>query len=93
MDWVSIVGLIAAFLTSFSFLPQAIKTIREKDTSSISLSMYMLFTLGTLMWFIYGIASHDLPVWLANGFTLILAVIILSFKIRNTVANSRNKTL
>ena len=92
MNWVSIVGLTAAFLTSFSFLPQAIKTIREKDTSSISLSMYMLFTLGTLMWFIYGIASDNLPVWLANGFTLILAVIILSFKIRNTVTNSRNKT-
>jgi len=46
--------------------------------------MYILFTLGTLMWFIYGIASGNLPVWLANGFTLILASVILFYKIRNT---------
>jgi MtN3 and saliva related transmembrane protein len=46
--------------------------------------MYILFTLGTLMWFIYGIASNNLPVWIANGFTLILASIILFFKIQNT---------
>ena len=83
MNWISAIGLCAAVLTSTSFLPQAIKTIRTKDTSSISLSMYILFTLGTLMWFIYGLASHNLPVWLANGFTLILASIILYFKIEN----------
>jgi MtN3 and saliva related transmembrane protein len=84
MNWISLIGLCAAVLTSTSFLPQAIKTIRTKDTSSISLSMYILFTLGTLMWFIYGLASNNLPVWLANGFTLILASIILYFKIEHT---------
>jgi MtN3 and saliva related transmembrane protein len=84
MNWISVIGLIAAVLTSTSFLPQALKTIRTKDTTSISLSMYILFTLGTLMWFIYGIASNNLPVWLANGFTLILASIILYFKIQST---------
>jgi MtN3 and saliva related transmembrane protein len=84
MNWIPVIGLLAAVLTSTSFLPQALKTIRTKDTSSISLSMYILFTLGTLMWFIYGIASNNLPVWIANGFTLILASIILFFKIQNT---------
>ena len=84
MNWVSVIGLCAAVLTSTSFLPQALKTIRTKDTSSISLYMYILFTLGTLLWFIYGIATNDLPIWLANGFTLILASIILYFKIQST---------
>ena len=84
MNWISVIGLVAAVLTSTSFLPQALKTIRTKDTTSISLSMYILFTLGTLMWFIYGLASNNLPVWLANGFTLVLASIILFFKVRNT---------
>jgi MtN3 and saliva related transmembrane protein len=85
MNWISISGLVAACLTTSSFLPQAIKTIRTKDTSSISLSMYVLFTLGTLMWFVYGIASHNFPVSLANGITLILASIILYFKIAAAV--------
>ncbi len=80
MNWIPAIGLLAAILTSSSFLPQALKTIRTKDTSSISLSMYILFTLGTLLWFIYGLATNNFPVWVANGFTLILASIILFFK-------------
>ncbi|HSZ35275.1 MAG TPA: SemiSWEET transporter [Puia sp.] len=84
MNWIPVIGLLAAILTSSSFLPQALKTIRTKDTSSISLSMYILFTLGTLLWFIYGLATKNFPVWVANGFTLILASIILFFKIQNT---------
>lgn len=35
MGWVDALGLLAACCTTFSFLPQAIKTIREKDTSGI----------------------------------------------------------
>jgi MtN3 and saliva related transmembrane protein len=89
MNWIYLIGLSAAVLTSTSFLPQALKTIRTKDTSSISLSMYILFTLGTLMWFIYGLATNNLPVWLANGFTLILASIILYFKVQNTTKFSK----
>lgn len=84
MNWIYVTGLLAAVLTSTSFLPQALKTIRTKDTSSISLFMYILFTFGTLMWFIYGIATNNFPVWLANGFTLILASVILYYKIKNT---------
>jgi len=89
MHWISISGLVAACLTTSSFLPQAIKTIRTKDTTSISLSMYILFTSGTLMWFVYGIASHNFPISLANGITLILASVILYFKI--TATTTANK--
>ena len=82
MDWIKICGLIAAFCTTISFLPQAIQIIRTKDTSSISAAMYSFFTFGTLMWLIFGIYSHNTPVILANGVTLILAVIILFYKLR-----------
>ena len=91
MNWISGTGLLAAVLTSSSFLPQALKTIRTRDTASISLSMYILFTVGTLMWFIYGIISDNLPVWLANGFTLILASIILYYKVKNTLSQQDKK--
>ncbi len=82
MNITTIIGLVAAFCTTISFLPQAIKTIQTKDTSGISLSMYALFTLGTLLWFIYGIMSGSVPVYLANAITLVLAIIILSYKIK-----------
>ena len=80
MNWMNITGLVAAFFTTSSFLPQAIKTIKSKDTSAISLWMYVMFTFGTLMWLIYGIEIHNMPVSIANGITLILAMIILFFK-------------
>ncbi len=82
MNYISIIGLGAACCTTISFLPQAVKTIRTRNTSSISLSMYALFTLGTLFWLIYGILSHDVPVYLANGVTLVFAMIILAYKLR-----------
>jgi MtN3 and saliva related transmembrane protein len=82
MQVVTLIGLAAAFCTTISFLPQAIKTIRTKDTASISLSMYALFTLGTLLWFIFGLMSDNLPVYLANGVTLVFAMIILGYKLR-----------
>jgi MtN3 and saliva related transmembrane protein len=76
------IGLAAAFCTTTSFLPQAIKTIQTKDTSGISLSMYSLFAFGTLLWFVYGLADNNLPVAIANGITLLFAVIILAYKIK-----------
>jgi MtN3 and saliva related transmembrane protein len=82
LNVITLVGLLAAACTTFSFLPQAVKTIRTKDTQSISLSMYALFTFGTLLWFIYGIFSGNMPVYLANGITLLFALIILAYKIR-----------
>jgi len=81
MYWSNVFGLVAAFCTTTSFLPQAIKTIRSKDTSSISLFMYILFTFGTLMWLAYGLVSHNFPVVIANAVTSILSTIILCFKI------------
>jgi MtN3 and saliva related transmembrane protein len=81
MNWIFDSGIIAAFCTTISFVPQAIKTIKTKDTSSISLNMYLLFTFGTLMWLLYGIFSRNVPVWLANSVTLVLSSVILYFKL------------
>ncbi|MES2892384.1 MAG: SemiSWEET transporter [Bacteroidota bacterium] len=82
MNMITILGLSAAFCTTVSFLPQAIKTIQTKDTSGISLSMYSIFALGTLLWLLYGILSDNFPVMIANGITFLFAVVILAYKIR-----------
>jgi MtN3 and saliva related transmembrane protein len=82
MNTAAIIGYLAAFGTTVSFLPQAVKTIQTKDTSGISLPMYCLFTAGTLLWLIYGIMSPSLPVAVANAITLIFASVILIYKIK-----------
>ena len=75
-------GIIAAILTTSSFILQALRVIRTKDTRSISLGMYVLSVTGIAMWLIYGITIQDLPLILANGVTLIFSSIILVYKIR-----------
>lgn len=75
-------GTLAAFLTTFSFLPQAIKVIKTKDTRGISLVMYSMFVVGVFCWMVYGIQIKDLPVTLSNFVTFIFAGIVLIFKIK-----------
>jgi MtN3 and saliva related transmembrane protein len=82
MDFIKIIGFVAASLTTFAFFPQAIKVIRTRDTKSISLVMYFVVTAGLLLWLIYGILLRDLPLVLANSITLIPAITILVLKIR-----------
>jgi MtN3 and saliva related transmembrane protein len=81
-ELVPIFGYAAAILTTLSFLPQAIKTIKEKNTEGISLVMYSLFTSGVLLWLVYGLFVKDTPIIVANAITFILAVIILALKIK-----------
>lgn len=82
MDYIQSIGIIAAILTTASFLPQAAKAIKTKDTKGISLTMYSLFFLGVTLWVIYGILVNDLPIILANGVTFILAGTILILKLK-----------
>jgi MtN3 and saliva related transmembrane protein len=82
MNFINLIGLTAAFGTTFSFLPQAIKIIKTKNTEGISLSMYLMFTAGVFLWLIYGYMKGDMPVMIANGITLILATIILFLKMK-----------
>jgi MtN3 and saliva related transmembrane protein len=75
-------GFTAAVLTTASFVPQAVMTIRTRDTRGISLGMYIVFTIGVAFWLAYGIAVHSLPMIFANTVTLGLAGTVLAFKLR-----------
>ncbi|MGM9886618.1 MULTISPECIES: SemiSWEET transporter [unclassified Lactococcus] len=79
------IGIIAAVLTTSAFLPQAIRTIKTRETESLSLTMYLLMSVGNLLWLVYGILSDSIPVILANAITVCFVVIILIFKIIDMV--------
>lgn len=83
MEWTPIIGNLAAFLTTMSFLPQAVKTIRSKNTRQLSLPMYVMFVSGVALWLCYGLVNNQLPIILGNAVTLILAGIILLYKLRD----------
>jgi len=86
-DMIDYIGYIAAALTTASFLPQAILTLKTKDTQSLSLGMYTLFTLGVFGWLVYGICIENTVIVFANVITFILAASILGFKIYNVLTH------
>ena len=81
MDLQQTIGYLAAILTTASFVPQAVLTLRTRDVAGISLAMYGTFTLGVALWLVYGIALGDWPIIVANALTLALASSILGMKI------------
>ena len=78
-DWV---GYLGGTMTTLAFLPQVVKTLRTRDTRSISLGMYILFTTGVFLWLLYGLRLHAMPMILANGLTLLMSFVLLVAKWR-----------
>jgi len=81
-----LIGTMAAFLTTVSFLPQAILVLRTGETRGISLGMYSVFTIGVALWIIYGFTLGALPIIIANIVTLALGLCILSVVMKNKLA-------
>lgn len=79
---IEIIGFVAALLTTGSWVPQALRTIRTRDTRAISLTMQVLFAAGTALWLTYGVMISSWPVVIANALTFALVLTILTLKLR-----------
>lgn len=77
MSGVTLLGLAAAACTTVSFVPQVLKAWRSGSSADLSLGMYGLFTVGIVLWLVYGIAVRDVPIIVANVVTLALVLSIL----------------
>jgi MtN3 and saliva related transmembrane protein len=82
MDSTNAIGLIAGFLTTLSFVPQALKIHRTKSARDVSRGMFIAFTVGVSLWLAFGILKQDLPIVIWNFVTLLLALWILVMKLR-----------
>ena len=91
MNLPDIIGGAAAALTTASFFPQAVHVLRTRDTHAISLTMYALFTAGVALWGAYGLMTMQWSIIAANGVTIVLALLILSLKVRDVFAARRAK--
>ena len=78
----NLVGSAAAICTTISFVPQLARVWRRKCASDISLSMFLLFSLGVALWLTYGLGIGSFPIVAANFVTLMLALAILVLKLR-----------
>ena len=79
---IEIVGLVAAALTTAAFVPQVYKTWKTKSADELSLTMYLVFFTGIMLWLAYGILLNSLSIILANIVTGILVLVLIYFKWR-----------
>jgi MtN3 and saliva related transmembrane protein len=82
MDYITIIGFMAAALTVIAFFPQLTKVWKTKSTKDISLGMFSIFCGGAFLWLVYGILTQDPPIAIANFLIFIQAFIILMFKLK-----------
>ena len=70
----SILGLVAACLTSFAYLPQVRKMWLTKSVRDVSLIALLQFIAGCALWFVYGVARKDPVIVLANATAMLVLV-------------------
>lgn len=82
IEYADMLGTAAGILTTAAFVPQAVKIWKSKSAGDISLGMFLIFSIGVLLWLVYGALIGAVPLIAANSITLVLALAILAMKIR-----------
>ena len=84
---IELIGFIAAILTTVAFIPQVYKVWQTKSVSGMSLTMYLIFFCGVVLWLVYGLIINSLPMIIGNAVTIVLTLIILYFLLRSKWSN------
>jgi MtN3 and saliva related transmembrane protein len=72
--------MLAAALTSLSYLPQLQKAIPRNSTSDLSLKMLVALSAGLCLWIVYGVLKDGWVIILANSIGATLSLAVLAFK-------------
>ncbi len=83
MSAVTLLGLVAATLTTAAYVPQVIKTWRSGSSADLSVGTFGMLTAGILAWLVYGVLIRDVPIIAANVVTLGLVLSVLVHVIRS----------
>jgi MtN3 and saliva related transmembrane protein len=79
---VDVIGAVAGTLSTIAFIPQVWRIWRTRSARDLSLPMYLIFTSGVALWFVYGLLLGAVPIIVCNGSTLALAGTVLAMKLK-----------
>ena len=77
----AILGYTAGAITTLTFLPQIIKTWKDKSVKDISLMMFLIAAGCEVLWIIYGALQNDWVIILTNTVVLAMSLTMIFFKI------------
>ena len=83
MSGVTVLGLVAATLTTAAYVPQVLKTWRSGSSADLSLGTFGMLTAGITAWLAYGVLIRDVPIIAANVVTLGLVLSVLIHVLRS----------
>lgn len=78
-----IIGYIASICMICGYLPQAIETMRTRDTDGIATPTFLALGAGSVFFVIQGIMLNNIPLVITNVITTVCSVIIFAIKLRN----------
>ena len=84
MTGVDILGYSAGFITTLTFMPQVIKTWKEKSAKDISILMFVIAAINEVMWIAYGALLNPTN-WViigTNAIVLALSCTMIWLKLR-----------
>lgn len=77
-----IIGIAAGICTSTALIPQAVKSIKEKKASEVSVFMFVILLIGNGLWTWYGLILKDFPIIITNMFAFLMDVLMLVLKLK-----------
>jgi MtN3 and saliva related transmembrane protein len=85
MDFINIFGTAAAICMIFGYLPQAIHTIRTRETDAIAMPTFLLMGLGSVFFVLQGFFYKPMnwPLIVTNLITFICSAIVFGIKMYN----------
>jgi MtN3 and saliva related transmembrane protein len=82
MDGITILGYAACAVTALTFLPQVLKTWKEKSAKNVSLMMFIIAFINEVMWIAYGVLRHDNVIIVTNVIMITMCSIMISLKLK-----------
>jgi MtN3 and saliva related transmembrane protein len=82
MTAADILGYAAGALTAFTFLPQVLKTWKEKSAKDVALNMFIIAFVNEIMWLVYGIMINNWIIIATNAVMLAMSGIMIVLKLK-----------
>ncbi len=79
---IALLGYTAAAFSGIVFLPQVIQTVKTKNTSSLSLTSFLLLNITNIMWMTYGLFQGEMAIIASQSLLIPMGIIILLYKIK-----------
>jgi MtN3 and saliva related transmembrane protein len=82
MTGVDILGYSACAVTALTFLPQVLKTWKEKSAKNVSLMMFIIAFINEVMWIAYGVFRDDMVIIVTNVIMITMCSVMISLKLK-----------